>query len=202
MLKDQIARMYRALPRFRGKGRLGLQIQRLLFSQSGDDNLVSLKMGDGSTMTLDLRSGTERIAFWTGYYDEEAIDFLKSRLSKGAVFLDVGANIGFYSISLGCRLRSIGGRVFAFEPVPSNFSRLVSLIKTNYLTDNVSAIQVALGEAEGQVEVSLDDQNHASTGNGVVSKENVSTSSNAIRVCKLDSIYETAGIEQCDVIKS
>ena len=43
---------------------------------------------------------------------------LRRLLAPGAVFYDIGANVGFFTI-LGARLVGSGGRVVAFEPVPA-----------------------------------------------------------------------------------
>jgi FkbM family methyltransferase len=59
----------------------------------------------------------------------------------GEVLLDVGANIGLYSL---CAARFRGVRVFAFEPESQNFALLNTNIHLNRLQDSVLAYCVAL----------------------------------------------------------
>lgn len=63
-------------------------------------------------------------------YDHKEIAFLRSILREGDTFLDIGANIGFYSLVAAQALRG-NGKVLAIEADPYNFSRLSSNIELN-----------------------------------------------------------------------
>lgn len=67
-----------------------------------------------------------------------------------AVVLDIGANIGIMTVHLARRVGR--GHVHAFEPVPENFAVLGRVVRHYGLT-NVSCHQVALGDAEGTLEM-------------------------------------------------
>src|SRR6516162_3358285 len=54
---------------------------------------------------------------------------LPSWVGEGDWVVDVGANVGHYTIRLS-QLVGKSGRVFAFEPVPENFELLVSNVST------------------------------------------------------------------------
>lgn len=62
---------------------------------------------------------------------------------KDAVFWDIGANVGIYSL-LAAKTR--GARVYAFEPYPPNFDNLIANISLNKLTEHVSTFCVAFAE--------------------------------------------------------
>jgi len=64
-------------------------------------------------------------------------------MSEGEVLLDVGANVGLYSL---CAARFRGARVFAFEPESQNFALLNANIHRNGLQDAVLAYSVALSD--------------------------------------------------------
>jgi len=54
---------------------------------------------------------------------------LRRLIKEGQVVVDVGAHIGYYTVLLA---RMVGkGRVFAFEPEPSNFSLLAKNVEIN-----------------------------------------------------------------------
>jgi FkbM family methyltransferase len=64
----------------------------------------------------------------------------------GDVVLDVGSNTGMFSLKQAAR----GARVYAFEPNPQAYSRLMRNIEENSLADRVSGFQLALGSRPGQ----------------------------------------------------
>lgn len=52
-------------------------------------------------------------------YEPETVEFIRSRLKRGDTFVDVGANVGFYSL-LASGIVGRDGRVFAIEPDERN----------------------------------------------------------------------------------
>ena len=85
-------------------------------------------------------------AAYKAYADRAERRLLRKILFRGAVVVDVGANIGTYSEFLS---RCVGptGLVHAFEPSPDNFTRL-SAATRNLL--NVRLSQAAVGEHSGE----------------------------------------------------
>lgn len=72
--------------------------------------------------------------------------------------LDVGAYIGMTSIAF---LREAHfNRSICFEPSPSNFSLLQRNIEQNQLEDRVTAINIALGQENGEILFELSEKNH------------------------------------------
>ena len=63
-----------------------------------------------------------------------------SSMKAGEVFLDVGANIGLYSLYAALH----GLTVYAFEPHAQNYAQLVQNIQLNNLSDQVKAYCAAL----------------------------------------------------------
>ena len=80
-----------------------------------------------------------------GRYEEENIDVLFSFLKDDTVFLDIGANIGFFTLKLSKRLGP-RGRVYAFEPHPVLYKLLHRNVYVNGLNRVVSCFQVALSD--------------------------------------------------------
>lgn len=87
-------------------------------------------------------------------YEIESINyiidkFIKPRFSnKNMIALDIGANIGAYSVSLADRF----DRILAFEPNPYIYSVLEANLRVNGVR-NVQSYQVALGEADDTLEL-------------------------------------------------
>lgn len=194
------AAAFRVLPHFRGKARLGTFIGR----GWRWDEVVPVKMKNGSVMRLDPRSRTEEWAFWTGSYDDNVISLLGRCLSPGSVVLDVGAQIGFYSIALGLRARDVGGSVYSFEPVQRNFRRLRENIEANKLGTVVRPFNIALGNEEGEIRMAVESEGGASSGNAVWVRSGVGEllESNCVATVKtLDSVTAAESITGCDLMK-
>jgi len=75
-----------------------------------------------------------------------------NKLQPNELFIDVGANIGIYSL-YAAAVR--GSRVIAFEPEAQNFAALVKNISLNNLGDRVSAWPYALSSKSGPLELNL-----------------------------------------------
>jgi len=86
--------------------------------------------------------------------------FLMRRLtlSPGDVIIDIGANIGWYSMLLQ-RLAPVGVSIFSFEPDPLNFELLCKNIELNDATQ-VSPVQKALAADEGIMKLYQHDSNN------------------------------------------
>jgi FkbM family methyltransferase len=74
-------------------------------------------------------------------------------LRPGAVFYDIGANVGFFTL-LAARMVGPAGRVYAFEPVPANASAISRNAELNGFA-NVAVRQVAVSRASGRAELVL-----------------------------------------------
>jgi FkbM family methyltransferase len=86
-----------------------------------------------------------------GGYEEKDIELLCSLVKPGDHVLDIGANIGLYSLYLS---RAVGrtGRVIAVEPDPDNLSLLHKNLEANSC-ENVTVIPCAFGVESGYREL-------------------------------------------------
>jgi FkbM family methyltransferase len=83
-----------------------------------------------------------------GLMGKEEAELLKKLVTPGMQILEVGANIGLYTLLLS-RLTGETGRIFAFEPEPNLFSTLCENCAANN-AGNVTPFQCAAGEANGR----------------------------------------------------
>lgn len=94
-------------------------------------------------------------------FDSVEFDFMKSQLSEGGIFLDVGANVGFYSL-FAARCVGISGRVFSFEPNPVVLERLLCNISLNDGRQDMAEIipiPIAVTDKAGTIPFILPDNN-------------------------------------------
>jgi len=104
---------------------------------------------DGHTIFLDDRDSL-RLSV-RGYFEPFQTELVKSMVKPRAIVVDVGANIGYYTLILA-RLVGPEGRVFAFEPDPENFALLKKNIETNGY-DNVILVQKAVSNVTGPMKL-------------------------------------------------
>lgn len=79
-----------------------------------------------------------------GVYDQPFTDFLARSLLPGMTFVDVGANLGLFTI-VGAALVGPGGRVFAYECNPRLVECIRSSIQMNWFNDRVVLVPKAAG---------------------------------------------------------
>ena len=80
-----------------------------------------------------------------GVYEKAETKFFQSACRKGMTFLDVGANVGYYT-ALAARAVGPTGKIIALEPDPESFKCLEQTIAANG-TENVQAFPVAASDA-------------------------------------------------------
>jgi FkbM family methyltransferase len=100
-----------------------------------------------------------------GIYEIHVQHALARVLKRGAVFYDLGANVGFYSL-LGSKLVGDGGVVIAFEPSADNGLALRSLCAANGVR-NVQLISEAVTAVDGEARFAVGTnhaQNHLANG--------------------------------------
>jgi FkbM family methyltransferase len=79
-------------------------------------------------------------------------------IKEGDVVLDIGANIGYY-VLIESQLVGEKGKVYAVEPVRSNFELLEKNVQLNNLK-NVSEFQFAFGEKDAKSEIYVTDKSN------------------------------------------
>lgn len=82
---------------------------------------------------------------------------LIERLHPDSVFVDVGANIGYYTL-IAASIIGEQGRVFSFEPDPENFSLLQRNVEHNRVSP-VHAVDAALSDEDCSGKLYLNDNN-------------------------------------------
>ncbi len=118
---------------------------------------------------------------YCGLHEFTDMGFLLHFLRSDDLFVDVGANIGSYTVLAGGH---VGAKVVSVEPVPKTFEYLKTNIAINQISEKVMVYNFALGNEKGHLSFTstLDTMNHVATG----------TEDNIIRVPveTLDAILE------------
>lgn len=102
----------------------------------------------GVRLRLDLNDYIQRGIYYDAWETHE-LNFAEAALRGGDVFIDVGANVGIFTLVAARRVGD-AGVVHSFEPVPANFSRLSENVALNGFT-NVQLNEAAAGAEPGEL---------------------------------------------------
>jgi FkbM family methyltransferase len=100
----------------------------------------------GATLAVDTQDLIQRYLYLFGVWEPHMTRWLQHRLRPGDVFVDVGANIGYYSI-LASRLVGPGGTVVAVEASPTFHQLLLRHARRNRST-NIRAVNAAVSDRD------------------------------------------------------
>ena len=119
----------------------------------GSKPTVSLKVR-GNTLYLNPDDKIiTRIMLSTGSWEPLETSLFLEHVKEGDTIVDVGANIGYYTV-LGAQAVGSSGRVYAFEPDPSSFGYLERNVEVNGYK-NVVLEQKALTNKPGTLRLYL-----------------------------------------------
>lgn len=148
---------------------------------------------------LDPDNNPAAAAMYRAAYSPLVVDAMKRYLHPGAVFMDIGANIGYLS-AVGAALVGPGGQVHSFEPVPRYFENLRRLAELNPAY-SIVANQSAAGAAPSRAAILI---THEPGQNTFVTGYKLGPdveSTLDVPVVRLDSYIEMQNIARVTLIK-
>ncbi|MDH3638055.1 MAG: FkbM family methyltransferase [Gammaproteobacteria bacterium] len=166
-MRGAIAAVSRRLPAFRGLGR-GWRLVNRWFLKLGAAPVVDARMRDGTLLRVDLRTRTESGAYYRGEYEDPLIQTVQDLYDCDTDFLDIGANIGFYSVAMAaCIKRQNGaGRIWSFEPFAGNCARLRENLALNDLTELCRVFEFGLSNRDRDETLTLREDFELGAGTG------------------------------------
>jgi FkbM family methyltransferase len=166
---------------------------RIMARISSKARMYPALLRNGDTLFVNLLENMCHGYFYFGeVYDEQYTDaFFRKFVKQGYTFIDVGANIGYYT-RLTSNLVGKEGVVHAFEPMPSAFD----LLKANAIDlSNVHVHQIAISDSDGSSFFSVNKFGETSSLGKNLNAKYVIT----VKQKSLDSLFLNVG--RVDVIK-
>lgn len=164
------------------------------------DRVVGVQTPEGRRLNLASfnRNHLSFELFWkgTGYYEPITTLVAQQILSPDDTFLDVGANIGFYTLVLA--VTHPGVHVIAFEPNPRNFAMLERNVQASGL-GNVRCEPAALSDVDGTATLYLSESDMSASLRADF--EDRQTGTTSVETVALDSYLRRNPVRRCALIK-
>lgn len=151
---------------------------------------------NGAQIVLNPSDPVISAALTFSVYEKAETKFLCGQFRPGMTFLDIGANVGYYTALASVRLKG-EGRIISLEPDPENFSYLQKTVKANGFS-NVDCIQKAASNVPGKVTLYTSRDNR---GDNRLYANDLSDSKVDVECVVLDDLMASLGVRQLDLVK-
>jgi FkbM family methyltransferase len=131
--------------------------------------------------------------FFQGYYDYDLTKLIIETAKNGGVFVDVGANIGYFSLLFASQNKNCS--VFSFEPSLKNLDLIKHNITANGLGEQITIYPYAAGNQNA--ELYFENGPNEQTGWGHISEKKTAQK---VKVVRLDDILDSQ-IQKIDLLK-
>ncbi len=174
--------------------------QKIIASDSSlDDVQVVAETKGGLTLNLHIKDWIQANLFFLGHYEQAELRLLKTTLKEGGTFIDLGANIGLYSLTAS-RIVGQHGRIISFEPFSKNYNKFIQNLELNKLNNtNVVPEKKAVGKYNSTLTLY---SNSSDSNMGMAStKERLHTDKETVESVSIDTYLKDKGISKVDLIK-
>ncbi len=144
---------------------------------------------------------TSRVVFLTGLYEPSEFSRLAGVLKPGMTVIDIGANMGLYTMFAAKRIGPTG-KVVALEPSKREFGRLETHVRLNGL-GNVHCLQTAVGREVGTATLKVAEEwnaGHNTLGDFGYPETRLERTE-TVDIHTLDDLMESLNIKKVDIIK-
>jgi len=162
---------------------------------------LTVRWHGGTTVDVTLGNDNSLCLYVCGSFEPNEFAFVDRVLKPGMVFIDVGANDGYYTLFAARRVGP-SGRVIAVEPSSRERAHLQRNLGRNGL-DNVQVVAAALGAEAGFVDLHLAHGVHAghNTLGDFAHDDVVRASSERVPLETLDAVVAKHGLTGVDMVK-
>ncbi|WP_294328366.1 FkbM family methyltransferase [uncultured Chryseobacterium sp.] len=157
----------------------------------------SIVYRDSIILNLNLTDWIQQQLYFVGEYEKNEIDYLYSVLQKGDIFIDVGGNIGLFSLNAS-KLVGNNGKVYAFEAFKPNYEKFSRHLILNQ-SQNVTLEHLAVTDKNGYIDI-LYNEDYDNVGMASSYLEEF-TAKESVKSINLDDYVRNQQIGKIDLIK-
>jgi FkbM family methyltransferase len=125
-------------------------------------------------------------------------DYFGYRVHPGDVVVDIGGNIGVFTVYAAAECRA--SRVLVFEPFPENFAMLTRNVEENKLK-RVTCVNEAVGRDRGRQLFRLHPTDPGSSSLASLATKGESGTVIEVQCCTFLDVFERFGLDQIDYLK-
>jgi FkbM family methyltransferase len=115
-------------------------------------NSIDIEIIPGAKIRCYPDGRSAAAVLYCGLYDYHEMNFLLRYLRAEDSCIDIGANVGIYTILAASKIKS--GSIYSFEALPKNFNRLEENIKLNQF-QQVKPYAIAVSDSTGNIALNL-----------------------------------------------
>ncbi len=142
-------------------------------------------------------SPSDHLAYLLGTAEPHLQKIIREYVTAGDVVFDIGANIGYVSLSLAKRVGE-GGKVIAFEPVPQNAACLRKNVEINGLA-HIQTFESAASDRPGKATIRITE--NLSTASLVWHQQDASATELEIETVSIDDLVGSGGLMRPRFVK-
>jgi FkbM family methyltransferase len=169
-------------------------LQNLLYNKLKPTGLQITEI-NGVKMIVDTSDICITPSLFAKNYEMNEAKLFKNIVKAGMTVVDIGAHIGYYTL-LASRQVGVSGKVYAFEPNPTNFNLLLRNIKLNHI-NNVVAVNKAVSNTNDSRKLFIDKKKFS--GSHSLAVNNLETDDKAesiiVETMTLDSYFDDTKID-------
>jgi len=164
---------------------------------------VVVRWSDGLVFRILPKDQLSRALYASSTYEPSTLSVIRTLLAPGSVFFDVGANAGVFSVAAS-RWVTPGGHIYAFEPSPREYGRLLDNIQLNVLEAIVTPVRAAMSAAAGRAMLRIASAQYGglNTLGSQFPYDGVDTAAvEEVEVTTLDAFVDRHALGRVDVVK-
>jgi FkbM family methyltransferase len=132
-------------------------------------------------------------------FEETEINFINSFLQPGDCFFDIGANIGLFSLHASTKISDIGC-IYAFEPTPTTYERLLKNIVLNNF-ENIKTENIGMSDSVDTVTFYISNNGYDAWNSIVPLPELDNYSKITVNTTTIDNYIKSKLIKHVDLVK-
>jgi FkbM family methyltransferase len=147
----------------------------------------------GARFVVDTTDYIDACIALFGMWEEVQLERLAELATarRADVFLDIGANAGFYSVMFA--MKNLAPRIIAFEPDPGNYARLMANLNANRLAGRIEPVALALGDQASEVKLYEGGKWNRGESTIVVPEQTPQEVTFQVKQARLDDLYAFKG---------